>query len=114
MSFGYRNENDDAVFVRRGPANRFTGVPGADETLFGFPGIEEFRPGRYVNWPVVVIGSDPVRWGVAGPDGEMRQVLLTPTPPACATNPFEEEFEQPRSAAERRYRAWQLLWQQKR
>jgi len=52
VSFGYRNENDDAVFVRRGPANRFTGVPGADETL--------------------------------------------------------------RSAAERRYRAWQLLWQQKR
>lgn len=112
-SFGYRNENDDTVFVRRGPSNRFTGVPGADETVFGFPGLEEFRAGRYINAPVVAIGSDPARWTLTGPDGKMRSVRVGAMTPACATNPLEEAFEQPRSAAERHYRTLQSLWQRK-
>lgn len=112
-SFGYRNENADTIFVRRGTNNRFWGVPGADNTLFGFPGIEEFRPGRYANAPVVAMGTDPVRWRVIGPDGVMRQVRADTDSPACATNPLEEEFEQPRSAADRRYQAWKALWDRK-
>ena len=113
-SFGYRNDNEDTVFVRRGPDNRFTGVPGADETFFGFPGIQHFRAGRYLNWPVVIMGSDPVNWRLVGPDDVMRQVQADADSPACATNPFEEEFEEPRTLDERRYRAWQTLWQHKR
>jgi len=113
-SFGYRNDNEDAVFVRRGPANRFTGVPGADETLFGFPGIEKFRPGRYLNFPVMAIGSEPAIWTLVGPDGVTREVWADQNSPACATNPFEEEPEQPRTLAERRSRVWQMLTQRKR
>lgn len=94
--FGYNNQNEDTVFVRRGPQNRFTGVPGADETLSGFPGMEEFRPGRYVNAPITAVGSDPVSWSLVGPDGVSRSVLVDASTPACTEDQLEQEFEQPR------------------
>lgn len=113
-SFGYRNENEDTVFVRRGANNRFFGVPGADTTFFNFPGVEEFRPGRYGNVPVVAIGEGPARWRLTGPDGVARQVRAYADSKVCATNPLEAEFEQPRTIAERNYRAWKALWERKR
>ena len=113
-SFGYNNQNEDTVFVRRGPKNRFMGVPGADETLFGFPGIEEFVPGKWGNVPVVVIGDGPARWKLTGPDGVARTVRADSNTTACATNPLEEEWGQPRTAAERRYDAWKRLWERPR
>jgi len=113
-SFGYNNQNEDTVFVRRGPNNRFMGVPGADETLFGFPGIEEFQPGKYGNWPVVAIGDGPARWRLTGPDGVARSMRADADTKACATNPFDGPFEEPRTAAERHHAAWKKLWERPR
>ncbi|HEY6723316.1 MAG TPA: trypsin-like serine protease [Polyangiaceae bacterium] len=112
-SFGYRNDNQDTVFVRRGPANRFFGVPGAGTTLFDFPGIEEFRPGRYGNAPVVALGDRDARWRLTGPDGVRREVTASASSKACATNPLEEEFGEPRTSAARNYEAWKALRQRK-
>jgi secreted trypsin-like serine protease len=108
-ALGYANQNAGAVFVRRGPSNRFSGVPGADETLLGFPGIEEFRPGRYGNAPIVPIGSGPMSWSLLGPDGVERTARVTRRTPICAENPLDQAYEQPKSAAERRFRFWQLM-----
>jgi trypsin len=113
-SFGYDNKNEGTVFVRRGPKNRFTGVPGADETLFGFPGFQEFYSGHYGNAPIVALGSDPARWTLTGPDGVVHSVRVTSRTPACAANPWEQPYEEPRTRAELRYQAWKRLWQRPR
>jgi hypothetical protein len=82
-SFGYDNQNEATVFVRRGPRNRFIGVPDADETADAFPGMQEFRPGHYVNEPIVAIGSDPVQWTLVGPDGVSRSARVDSDTRAC-------------------------------
>lgn len=92
-SFGYKNENEAMVYVESGRDNRFFGVPGADTT---FPGIVRFRPGRYGNAPVVFMGDGPARWRLTGPDGVTRQATAKADSKACATNPLEEIFEEPR------------------
>jgi secreted trypsin-like serine protease len=112
-SFGYDNRNEDSVFVRRGPSNRFAGVPGADETLLGFPGIQDFRPGRYGNAPISAVGSDPVSWRLRGPDGILHTVRVGPSTRACTENPLEQDWETPRTLAERRYQLWKQLTQRR-
>lgn len=114
VSFGYQNDNVDTIFVRRGANNIFHNVPRADTTYFGFPGVEEFRPGRYVNVVAQEMGSKAARWRVAGPDGVARQVTVSSAAKVCATNPLDAQLDQPRTAAERRYQAWKALWDRAR
>jgi hypothetical protein len=101
------------VFVRRGAKNIFHNVPRADTTFFGFPGVEEFKPGRYANVPALAIGKKAARWRVTGPDGSMRQVTVSSATKACATNPLDGQPDQP-TAADRRYQAWKALWERAR
>lgn len=71
-SFGYRNENEGTVFVRRGRDNVLW--PGADTTLFGFPGVEEFLPGKHYRIGVPM-GEDGARWRLVDPVGKTRNVF---------------------------------------
>lgn len=105
-NFGFRNQNEDTVFVRRGDANRFFDVPGADTTLFGFPGVEEFPPGRW-SGIVVPMGDAPARWRLVAPDGKPRSVLADHDSARCL------EPSEAKQDSEARYRAWQRLWLRK-
>lgn len=106
-NFGFRNQNEDTVFVRRGGANRFFDVPGADTTLFGFPGVEEFPPGRW-SGIIVPLGDEPGRWRLVGPDGKPRSALADHDSARCL-EPSDAK-QDAKDASEARYRAWQRLW----
>ena len=49
----------------------------------------------------MAIGSGRARWKLVGPDGVTRKVEVDANSKACATNPFEEELEQPRMKVSR-------------
>ncbi len=83
--FGYRNENDHAVFIKHGPRNRFSPAP-PDR---GQPWL--FRKGRTAAYPraafrVSFDGSELV-WTLRGPDKKTRSASASRTSPRCPAPP---------------------------